>query len=310
MPRFAINQTVLAHRPVVISLPGMRESRHPLRQVAARAEERLGHRQALERACRKKPRRAVVHDFRTETRRLLAALRVLKAALPRTDWKAACKLLKGQLDATSDLRDLQVQKRSVQRLAAERRELEPLRKELARRERKERRTVRDELAHRRHPHRMRSFVKALGELTTTGIPDERRAERDMQATLRRAGVRIARLQRNAGEDPDRLHRLRVAVKEYRYMAEAVTGNKSAFAALHRGQSCLGEIHDLELLEDRIRQFACAHPGNGTHDATLRLLTRRREQRQRAQRRLLATVARSVQARRFIRGRRAESSARE
>ena len=77
-------------------------------------------------------------------------------------------------------------------------------------------------------------------------------------------------------DPEAMHRLRIAIKRYRYALEALTeagasGLKPAIHAARSLQSDLGSLHDLDVLIEVVRRNAHV-PGAG---GFLRHLLRRR-----------------------------------
>jgi CHAD domain-containing protein len=61
----------------------------------------------------------------------------------------------------------------------------------------------------------------------------------------------------AGTARDR-HRLRVALKKFRYLVETMPASPAALARLRRVQGALGELHDLELLHARLEEFSARH----------------------------------------------------
>jgi CHAD domain-containing protein len=264
----------------------VKQSAHALAAAAADTRRRLRRREELARHCGREPARGTVHEFRIETRRVLAALALLESLLPADELKAARKELKRQLRATGKLRDLQVQRALLDEFTSQRRALAGFRRHLARREPPASRVLARKLG-TRHRGRVQALAPVLASLgrTRDGGTD------GMRRALQRAFVRMERLRRR-DTNPRRLHRLRVALKRYRYMRDAWLGEggeAEPFTHLRAAQKCLGELHDLTLLEARLRRFARRHPGSGPYGPTLRLLRQRRQTRERRQRRLVAAV---------------------
>jgi CHAD domain-containing protein len=260
---------------------------HSLAAAAADARRRIGRREELARQCSRDPRRGPVHELRVVTRRVLAALALLEPRLPADILKKARKELKQQLRVTSKLRDLQVQRALLAEFTAHQRELRSFRRHLGRRERDASRGVARKLSHR---HRTRVLALKPALLALVRAADSGGSS-EMRRALQKAFVRMEHLRRRA-QDARQLHRLRVALKRYRYMRDAWLGQGGEvepFTHLRAAQKCLGEWHDLMLLEARLRRFARRHPGSGKYGPTLRLLRRRQETRARRQRRLVAAV---------------------
>ncbi len=85
--------------------------------------------------------------------------------------------------------------------------------------------------------------------------------------VNRARRRLARALGHAGKDPRRLHRLRLKVKQVRYLLEdssvkTLLAAKSELKDLQRLQDCLGDMHDEENLRESLR--AGRVPRRATH----------------------------------------------
>jgi CHAD domain-containing protein len=212
------------------------------------------------RACRRKPSRRRVHALRVGCRRLEALIEVLEQATDAPP-KALRRLRKAAaqpLDALSSLRDDQVQRSRVKGTDG----LEALR---------------DDVERRRERHAKRA-QRALAEIDLAKT--DAAASRVRESVVRRQGaptpaqraqLLIAAADSTAAEfavrmariDPARprtLHRLRVAAKRVRYLADVVTEvapqvQIAALPDLRALQRGLGRAHDDEVLAARIDKVA-------------------------------------------------------
>ncbi len=110
----------------------------------------------------------------------------------------------------------------------------------------------------------------------------REAEAAVRAAIARAAARAA--VRRAAMDParpDTLHRLRVALKRHRYMAEALArlcpqADEGRLAVLREAQRRLGHIQDLDVLLRRVEAFARGAADPAQFEALAGRLRRRRD----------------------------------
>lgn len=241
------------------------------------------YRQALRR-CRRRPDEEAVHDLRVETRRLLAVLQLAKAAAPDAKVKKLRRHLRRRLKALSRLRDLHVQLGLLAPATRRTPGLHPLRAaleaEAARLADRQARSFRS-LRPGRERRRLARVLRAVAARTATPRRD-RAAAAALRAALARAAARAE--SRRAAVDaarPETLHRLRVALKRQRYMAEALAGLGLAAdagrpAALREAQRRLGRIQDLDVLVRRIEKFTGEAPDAAPFAALAGRLRRQRD----------------------------------
>jgi CHAD domain-containing protein len=220
--------------------------------------QRSQYRQALGQ-CRRRPSEKNVHDLRIVTRRLFAHLELLRMAARPSALKRARRKLKQLMRTTSAARDAQVQVHLLDPLARKNRHpgLTRFRQHLKK--------------------RARRFASALAAALESHRPKLRRidprnffppqpAKADSRfllaasRALKRAVTRVQARLRKARADPTTQHRLRVAVKKLRYLAEVVAPARRGAQAtrierLHAVQSAMGELHDFDLLLQRLEKFA-------------------------------------------------------
>jgi CHAD domain-containing protein len=214
-------------------------------------------------ACRHKPSRRRVHALRVECRRLEALVEVLRHATdaPAEALRHVRKMAVEPLDVLSTLRDDQVQFRRLKQTAGAD-HLEALRDDVERRRDRHMKRARHaladidlakaDLAARRIRH---SVVRRQGAPTPA-----QRAQLLIAAADTAAADFAIRMARLAPSRPRTLHRLRVAAKRVRYLADIVAEiapqvQIAAVADVRALQRELGHVHDADLLTERIDKIA-------------------------------------------------------
>jgi CHAD domain-containing protein len=196
-----------------------------------------------------------VHDIRVASRRLSASLFLIHVAAVDDKVLDAKRGIGKVRRRLGPLRDVQVQRARV----SEEKPAKPLLRfdrALENAERKEIRKAREYLtaARRKKLHRQ------LERASTLPVPYPLAARQRLDEAIgsARAALREA-ASRFVPEAPETLHALRIAIKKLRYMgenAEALFGIAvDDLEELKRLQSALGEIRDLQVLEERVRNWA-------------------------------------------------------
>ncbi len=245
-----------------------RRSRSELTKFAARAD------------------RARAHDLRVNLRRLLAVLE-LAAAL---DVRASRKLLRRlerTLSSLSPLRDLEVEKKTLQSMSDDEPELAEIAVELEH----ERAALATSLSEKLGRFRTAQTERAL-EATAErleAVPFRPRAVKlVVLARVERAYTKFARRRSSVcGADQVALHRARVAFKQYRYVVEAAMPFLPARAArelllMKELQDELGGIQDTSVLLQTLRRFPSFRRRRGAKRARALLAALERNQDLRVQ----------------------------
>ncbi|MBK9924946.1 MAG: CHAD domain-containing protein [Anaerolineales bacterium] len=208
--------------------------------------------------CRTEFSNEAVHDLRVALRRLLSLVELLNSISPRPRLRKLNRAFKSQLDDLDDLRDTQVmlaeisetvqefpQLQQVQHHleSAEKRALKGLRrelkkldlKEITRRVQKTRETLKDEAD------------AALVEPILQSVDDAFLAMKQ-------------KYERVDPPQPASIHRVRVALKNFRYMVEIIYPLLDGFPMenlnhMNDHQSMMGEIQDLEVLMQTLVDFS-------------------------------------------------------
>lgn len=247
------------------------------------AAQRRRYRKRVRR-CQQRFSAESVHDVRVESRRLLAALALLRAFLPERDLKKARRTLKQHLDTFDQLRDTQVQLAYVQQMPRSFPMADKFRAWLSDREQRFTREARHSFK-RVKTKRLSRRVAALEE----NIEDLRRHTSRLRAfqiatgAVDRAFDSVARASRRVRPgNSTTIHRTRVAFKRFRYMVEAlspllpgVTGEHRR--AMHGYQSMMGDIQDVEILLGAFEEFIRSEDVDGRSARKLRMELRRRRQ---------------------------------
>lgn len=113
-----------------------------------------------------------------------------------------------------------------------------------------------------------------------GSAAEVRARRRLSGRFRRSHLRLLALRSGIDPaDPGTIHRLRVAFKKYRYLAEPLAGmsgnqDPEALPRMHQLQGAMGDIQDLAVLLRDLRSWAARSENRRELDPLTRLLALR------------------------------------
>lgn len=217
------------------------------------------HERALRR-CRKRFSEKSVHRLRIATRRLLAQIELVRPLVGARNFRRARRGLRRQLRASTLLRDAQVHLLQVRALLAERPELAPVCRVMEKNERCLRRLTARKLKGGAKLSRRLKAIKR-GAATELGAPGSARRQREaVRTALLRAAGRLAASRGGPPGDPEGIHRLRVALKKFRYIAESLPAGLSVLtpkeaSGVRRLLDLTGEMRDLELLTASVKAIA-------------------------------------------------------
>ena len=201
-----------------------------------------------------------VHDLRVSARRLLS---VLEAMEPLVGGKASRRLSRrvdAILERLGPLRDSGVQLETISKITAPASApaLAPVKQQLIRKHGRQVRKLRARLS-REDVGRLKDDVRRLLERS------RRAEESSTPSAIRRAALQplreaFGRLHESRlAVDPtdlETIHRMRIALKKSRYLMETLrpltpaVGEKE-LESLHKLQTTMGDLHDLEVLSSRI-----------------------------------------------------------
>ncbi len=214
-------------------------------------------------SCCQEYSKEAVHDLRVATRRLLTMLEILETLFLTMKVHKLRRELKAQLDTLDELRDTQVQIAYVVDEMTGVEGIAPFLKHLYRRE-----------------ARLLSEVERL--IRSTSLAEQGRrlekirasAESRLQAPEVRARMINAvdsayanvvhRDSRIDPEDTNTIHRTRIAFKSFRYAVEVihpllVRYPDGLMKAMNDYQGWMGDIQDIEVLQEMLKAFGKKHP---------------------------------------------------
>lgn len=229
---------------------------------------------------------ASVHDLRVALRRLLSTLELV-AALDSPAPAKRVRRLEQMLRSLSPLRDLEVEKHTLEAMSVHEPELRESAAELER----ERAALAKRLTKRLARFETLEMELAL-ERTAENLELEASTPQASKlmvlATVARAYARFDRRRRAvSGGDPRALHRVRLAFKRYRYTVEAAMPLLPARAArslllMKQFQDELGAIQDASVLLETLRRSPPFHGRSGAERGRALFALLERDQRLRVQ----------------------------
>ena len=206
------------------------------------------------RKARKKPSEKAVHDLRVAVRRMLSMLVLLETVLPARDARKTRRDLRKLMGKLGPLRDLQTQILQSDELLGGFPQLTAFRKHLMKEERRQIRRVEQALEKFSPAEFGKTTDALLSQLIATLQPGADRAlggriVASMEDTYRRV---LALRDRTNPKNTATIHKMRIAFKKFRYMAEITAPyfprlNRERLAEMHDYQDRMGAIQDVETL---------------------------------------------------------------
>jgi CHAD domain-containing protein len=216
-------------------------------------------------ACRRKPSYKAVHGLRIGCRRMTALLDVIAhttQASPKA-LRRLTRVMEAPLEALSPLRDDQVQRRRAARAARAQdgRGMEALIEHLAGREARHRKRAHRGLA-RLDLTRADATARRVrtGVVRRPGAPTPAERTRLLLTAVDHAATEVrSRVARLDARRPRSIHRLRIALKRFRYAVEIAAEmspdiHVASAPALRALQRQLGRVHDADVFTKRIDRF--------------------------------------------------------
>lgn len=213
--------------------------------------------------CREEPSEDAVHDLRVAMRRLISTLMVLDPILPdsRGRLQRVRRSLSKRLDRFSSLRDTQVQALTIREMLPAFPELQPYHRYLAGQERRLVKRIGKEVE-KTDTAKLERIVASIAE-RLRALPDDLAAQEQARAAVGAAEAAFSRVaKRRQKIDPAKaatIHRMRVAFKKFRYMAEALEPmldgvGKEQIKSMGVFQDMMGKIQDTEVLLASLAAF--------------------------------------------------------
>lgn len=229
------------------------------RTVLLRAlDERWNKYRSEFKTCRNEFSEEAVHDLRVSARRLLAVFNLLRSIVHHARIQKIRRTLKDQLDDLDDLRDVQVLIADISEFVHELSEFENFRAYLQKKEKKFLREARKLI----QSHKLDAFEKRV-ERTRKLVEElpKRNFDEQLLESLDEAFTRVT--QYYVGVDAEKtitIHKLRIALKKFRYMIEIANPlfknfPLENFQRMHDYQGAMGDIQDMEIAIEQLDDFA-------------------------------------------------------
>ena len=203
--------------------------------------------------CQKEFSNEAVHDLRVATRRLLTLLEILEALFLGMKGRKLRRELKQQLDSLDELMDTQVQIAFLEDEMSEVQEIAAFIKYLYRREA----ILLKQVEHTVRGISIASQVRRLADIRLA-------AEARLSAVDGSFSNMLHRYARIDPAETDSIHRTRIAFKSFRYAVEIihpllVNYPAPLLKAMNEYQGLMGDIQDMEVLQDLLTAFGKKHP---------------------------------------------------
>jgi CHAD domain-containing protein len=232
------------------------------------------------RRCREAAAPDAVHDLRVSIRRLLSILRLMEPVLPKLELGGTIRRLRAQLNGLSRLRDAQVQRQAAAAAAESQARLAGFIDYLSRAESALLVQLPASLGAIDPAVLAQAIQPAKLQLETAPSLASRISKVLRRQWRRCRGRLLGRRQALKPEDPATIHRLRIAFKRYRYLAEALqpllpAATPAMMKSMHGFQQAMGRIQDQAVL---VRQLqAWLRKTGRTDQALFRFLQDRRNE---------------------------------
>jgi CHAD domain-containing protein len=246
--------------------------------VQAALETRWKNYQAQVKLCRREFSRQAVHDLRVAARRLLAVLTILRVLDPHPRIQKMRRFLKNQLDDLDDLRDVQVLLVLVSETIEQLPRLQPFKDSLEKREKRYLRQAHKKIRALKTPELARRVRKTRQALMRQAA-DEKIGSQLLQAADHAYLMAARLLGQVDAADSATIHRLRLAIKKFRYTVAVVHPlvpdfPEDGLKSMDDYQGAMGDIQDLRVFLDALADFSKRGPASFKPRAVRRFFEQR------------------------------------
>ena len=222
-------------------------------------DERAESYGAQVKTCRREFSEEAVHDLRVAARRLLAVLNICRALDPHPRIQKLRRFLKDQLDDLDDLRDVQVMIVDVTESIEKLSDLKPFEIYLQEREKHLLRLARKQTRALK-PSELGKRIEKISLLLKKDWMEDHFQPQLLQVADNAYLRAIQALRQIDATQAGTIHRLRLAFKKFRYIAEIVHPlvpdyPETHLKRMHDYQSAMGDIQDLETLLNALAEFS-------------------------------------------------------
>lgn len=210
-----------------------------------------------------------VHDLRIALRRMSSILALVDEILGGKPAARFSRRLDKLLKALGDVRDVQVQRKEVGRMAETYAALADFHRRLRKRERKLEPRAEKRLQSV-SAERLRGLFEAVTADALLGLSSEALQTRHratvLQAVDRRFSDVIDARRALDVADLGTVHRMRVAFKKFRYMVEVLQPlligmGRAQLDSMQAFQTLMGDVHDLDVLNQMLVRYRAKHGKN-------------------------------------------------
>jgi len=210
-------------------------------------DERWKKYRAEIKTCKDEFSEEAVHDLRVATRRLLAAMDVVRLLDPHSRVQKVRRALKDQLDSLDDLRDTQVMLVEVSESMADFPDLKSFEEHLLKREKKLMRKARKEVESLAIAG-LKKRIERSGESLEENLQGEDWTARLLSAGDQAYARAVQAFGQIEADMPASIHQFRVAFRKFRYTVEIVhpileNYPETCLEQMHEYQSRMGDIQD-------------------------------------------------------------------
>jgi CHAD domain-containing protein len=203
-----------------------------------------------------------IHDFRVGVRRLIAAIDMVLSIIDHEPLRRVRRRLRRTLKSFNALRDLEIQRSETAKLARRYRTLTPLLIQLRAQERRCAGDLSRQMLKLDPAGMQQSIASGMESLLSLGrVPSSSSAMHVAVHAIHAVGfLRLQRcVDRASAHNEATLHRVRVALKKYRYTTEVLApgipgGSKNALVLMRRLQLLLGAVQDWVVVAQCITSF--------------------------------------------------------
>jgi CHAD domain-containing protein len=209
-------------------------------------------------SCRKEFSEEAVHDLRVSTRRLLAALDLLRAVIRHPSLQKLHRVFKDHLNDLDELRDAQVLLADVSEFIQDVPNLIIFQKFLRAKEERLLRKAESQIMSLKTNSLTKGIEKAIGMLEGLSAQDINfQLINALDATYALVSQRYAAIEPS---QPVTIHRLRLAFRKFRYMVESLYPLIDGFPAdhlkrMHDYQFLMGALQDMEVALHQLKGLA-------------------------------------------------------
>jgi CHAD domain-containing protein len=220
--------------------------------------------QARYQAYRQEPSEESVHDLRVASRRLLSMTELIRAVMPMPKLKALRKYLKTLLDSFDDLHDTQIMLVMLEEILEEHCEIEPFVVALEKREKRYLREVEKDVDGISLASLQRKVTPVQGELAVCSQSSIQLREHMFSVVDEAYALAQTRASALRVEEVATVHRLRIALKKFRYLIEILSPEmvdypKELMTQLRTYQTLMGDIQDIDVMLESLAEFGRKHP---------------------------------------------------